>query len=195
MDHKKLLDFCHKQAKKFRRPDLYEDLVQEGYLSALEKASSGVDNLGTLTWSASRAMMDFISLKQRPVSIPASEVTRKNAAAIRRGEEKPVTPNTSQSTFDSLRMALEGGTEAATGDERAIEDPTEFVVFMQQVDRIMKEKLSDTDYKIFQMIFGVEQLTIREVSEALEMTVRNVRYRRDNIERKLGMLKSSFLLK
>lgn len=195
MDHKHLLDFCRKQAKKFRRPDLYEDLVQEGYLAALEKASGGVDNLGTLTWSASRAMMDFISLKQRPVSIPASEVTRKNAAAIRRGEETPVTPNTSQSTFDSLRMALEGGTEAATGDERATEDPTEFVVFMRQLDRIMKEKLSHKDYKIFQMIFGAEQLTIREVSEVLGMTVRNVRYRRDNIERKLGMLKSSFLLK
>ena len=192
MDHKEKISYCRGQAAKFRRPDLFNDLIQEGYVAILEAEDRGTTNPATLSWVAKRAMMDFISLKQRAVSIPASEITRKNAAAIRRGEDEPVTPNTSQNTFDCLRNAIEGVSEVPTGDERAIEDPTETLYFMKEVEEFMRKSLNTNDFKIYQYVYGPAQLTLEEVADRMKMSQRNVYYRQNVIKRILAMLRDDF---
>jgi DNA-directed RNA polymerase specialized sigma subunit len=52
----------------------------------------------------------------------------------------------------------------------------------------MKERLSETDFKIFQMRFGPEEFTQVEVAKALNMSERNVRLREHTIQKKLAKL-------
>ena len=62
-------------------------------------------------------------------------------------------------TYDSLKVALGASTALLEGDEVMYEGHTEQYIWVQQVEDLMREKLSDRgDYQIFQMRFGPEDL-------------------------------------
>ena len=182
------MDLCRRLASSFRRYELYDDLVQEGMVALLESEARGNTHPPTLEWEARKKMRDFISLRQGPLNIPPSSETRENARAIRSGSENPVTKHMTSATYDSLKVALGATTALLEGDEVMYEGNTEEYIWVQQVEDLMREKLSDKDFQIFQMRFGPEDFTQVEVAKALNMSERNVRLREHTIQKKLSKL-------
>jgi RNA polymerase sigma factor (sigma-70 family) len=181
---------CRKLAHSFRRHELTDDLIQEGMIAMLEAEERGYDGLaGDFVMLAKKRMQDFISLCQGPLSIPPSSETRENAKAIRNGSETPVTEYMTEDTYNSLKTALGASTALLEGDEVMYEGNTEEYIWVQQVEDLMREKLSEKDFQIFQMRFGPEEFTQVEVAKALDMSERNVRLREHTIQKKLSRLK------
>lgn len=181
------VDLCRRLASSFRRYELYDDLVQEGMVALLESEARGNHSPDTLRMDARLAMQNFISLRQGPLSIPTTRHTRRNARAIRSGSETPV-EGMDPDTYDSLKVALGATTALLEGDEVMYEGNTEEYIWVQQVEDLMREKLSDKDFQIFQMRFGPEDFTQVEVAKALNMSERNVRLREHTIQKKLSKL-------
>ena len=182
------MNVCRKLALSFRRHELTDDLIQEGMIAMLEAEARGNTHPETLRTNARKKMQDFISLRQGPLSIAPSDKTRENAKAIRSGAEAPVS-NMEEDTYDSLKVALGASTALLEGDEVMYEGNTEEYIWVQQVEDLMREKLSDKDFQIFQMRFGPEEFTQVEVAKALDMSERNVRLREHTIQKKLSWLK------
>lgn len=182
------MDLCRRLASSFRRYELYDDLVQEGMVALLEADARGYIAPGDFVMVARKRMQDFISLRQGPLSIPPSSETRENAKAIRNGSEAPVTEYMTSDTYDSLKVALGASTALLEGDEVMYDGHTEQYIWVQQVEDLMREKLSDKDFQIFQMRFGPEDFTQVEVAKALNMSERNVRLREHTIQKKLSKL-------
>ena len=183
------MNVCRKLALSFRRHELTDDLIQEGMIAMLEAEERGYDGLaGDFVMLAKKRMQDFSSLRQGPLSIAPSDKTRENAKAIRSGSEAPVL-NMGEDTYDSLKTALGASTALLEGDEVMYEGNTEEYIWVQQVEDLMREKLSEKDFQIFQMRFGPEEFTQVEVAKALDMSERNVRLREHTIQKKLSRLK------
>jgi len=185
---KEKMNVCRKLALSFRRHELTDDLIQEGMIAMLEAEARGNTHPETLRTNARKRMQDFISLRQGPLSIAPSDKTRENAKAIRSGSEAPVL-NMGEDTYDSLKVALGTSTALLEGDEVMYEGNTEEYIWVQQVEDLMREKLSEKDFQIFQMRFGPEEFTQVEVAKALDMSERNVRLREHSIQKKLSRLK------
>ena len=179
---------CRKLAHSFRRHELTDDLIQEGMVALLESEARGNHSPDTLRMDARLAMQNFISLKQGPLSIPTTRHTRRNARAIRSGSEVSV-EGMDPDTYNSLKTALGASTALLEGDEVMYEGNTEEYIWVQQVEDLMREKLSEKDFQIFQMRFGPEEFTQVEVAKALDMSERNVRLREHTIQKKLSRLK------
>ena len=182
------MNVCRKLALSFRRHELTDDLIQEGMVAMLEAEARGNNHPDTMRTNARKRMQDFISLRQGPLSIAPSDKTRENAKAIRSRSEAPVL-NMGEDTYDSLKVALGASTALLEGDEVMYEGNTEEYIWVQQVEDLMREKLSDKDFQIFQMRFGPEEFTQVEVAKALDMSERNVRLREHTIQKKLSWLK------
>lgn len=181
------IDLCRRLASSFRRYELQDDLVQEGMVALLESEARGNHSPDTLRMDARLAMQNFISLRQGPLSIPTTRHTRRNARAIRSGSETSV-EGMDPDTYDSLKVALGASAALLEGDEVMYEGHTEQYIWVQQVEDLMREKLSDKDFQIFQMRFGPEDFTQVEVAKALNMSERNVRLREHTIQKKLSKL-------
>lgn len=182
------MNVCRKLAHSFRRHELTDDLIQEGMIAMLEAEARDNNHPDTLRTNARKRMQDFISLRQGPLSIAPSDKTRENAKAIRSGSEAPVL-NMEEDTYNSLKTALGASTALLEGDEVMYEGNTEEYIWVQQVEDLMREKLSDKDFQIFQMRFGPEEFTQVEVAKAMDMSERNVRLREHTIQKKLSWLK------
>lgn len=188
MNTKDKIKLCRRLAHSFRRADLNEDLIQEGMIALLEAEGRGYEAPGDFVMVARKRMQDFISLRQGPLSIAPSDKTRENAKAIRSGSEASVL-NMEADTYNSLKVALEASTGLLEGDEVLYEDGLEGYLWTKQVEALMKQRLSETDFKVFQLRYGPEELTQREVSQALDMSERNVRHREHTIRKKMRWIK------
>jgi len=186
MDLKTKLEICESLAKGYSRAELRDDLIQEGLLAMLETESRGNKNPATMTMNAEKAMNDFISLKQSPLSIPASDKTRENAQQIRAGSTKPLL-GMREETYRSLRIAL--GVEESADDYASSPSSVEDKVWFSQVCKLMEKRLSERDYTIFKLKFSDDELSDKEVSELLQVTETTVHGRIKVIKRKLAMLK------
>jgi len=164
------MDLCRRLASSFRRYELYDDLVQEGMVALLEADARGYIAPGDFGMVARKRMQDFISLRQGTLSIPPSDKTRENAKAIRNGREAPVL-NMGDDTYDSLKVALGASTALLEGDEVMYEGNTESYIWVQQVETLMKDRLSEVQYKVFQMRYGPEDLTQSEVAKAIDISL------------------------
>ena len=164
------MNVCRKLALSFRRHELTDDLIQEGMVALLESQARGNTHPPTLEWEARKRMRDFISLRQGPLSIPCVPETIRNAAAIRKGSETPVTEHMTSRTYDSLKTALEASTALLEGDEVVYQGETEAYLWVQQVQELMKDALSERDYEIFLMRYGPDEATLVEVGLKYDIT-------------------------
>jgi len=188
MDIKQKMEVCRRLAKRFRRSDLLDDLVQEGLVAMLESEQRGNTHQETLRMDARLAMQNFISLKQSAVSIPATRHTRRNAAAIRKGKERPV-EDMEPNTYNSLKTALEASTELTDGIEGFYESKIETTIWVKDIGRLMKARLSSRHYQIYLMRYGPLELTQQEASDRLGMSVAGVKKAEAKIKSILAMLK------
>jgi DNA-directed RNA polymerase specialized sigma subunit len=74
-------------------------------------------------------------------------------------------------TYNSLKIALGASTALLEGDEVMYEGNTEEYIWVQQVETLMKDRLSEVQYKVFQMRYGPEDLTQSEVAKALDISL------------------------
>lgn len=188
MNTQEKIKLCRRLAHSFRRADLNEDLMQEGMIALLEAEGRGYEAPGDFSMVARKRMQDFISLRQGPLTIPPSSETRENAKAIRNGSEGPVTDSMQGGTYTALKQALEASTALLEGDEVLYESGLESYLWIKQIEGVMHQRLSETDFKIFQMRFGPDEFTQVEVAKALNMSERNVRLREHTIQKKLAKL-------
>ena len=185
MNTEEKMEVCRKLALSFRRPELTEDLIQEGILALLETEARGSTHPDTLRTNARKRMQDFISLRQGPLSIAPSSETRENAKAIRSGAEAPVTESMTPDTYDSLKAALGASTALLEGDEVVYQGETEAFLWVQQVQARMKEVLSERDYDIFLMRYGPSEATLVEIGEIYNITKQRVLQIDNRIREKL----------
>lgn len=187
------MDLCRRLASSFRRYELQDDLVQEGMVALLESEARGNHSPDTLRMDARLAMQNFISLRQGPLSIPTTRHTRRNARAIRSGSETSV-EGMDPDTYDSLKVALGASTTLLEGDEVMYEGNTESYIWVQQVEALMKDRLSEVQYKVFQMRYGPEDLTQSEVAKALDISLIYVKKIEAKISHLLFLLNGQYTL-
>ena len=179
------MNVCRKLALSFRRYELTDDLIQEGMVAMLESEARGNTHPPTLEWEARKKMRDFISLRQGPLSIPRVPETIRNAAAIRRGSETPVTKHMTSATYDSLKVALGATTALLEGDEVMYEGDTEGYLWVQQVQGLMKEALSERDYEIFLLKYGPDEWSLVDIGKKYDITKQRVLQIDNRIREKL----------
>ena len=185
MNTEEKMEVCRKLALSFRRPELTEDLIQEGILALLETEARGNNHPDTLRTNARKRMQDFISLRQGPLSIAPSSETRENAKAIRNGSETPVTEYMTEDTYNSLKTALGASTALLEGDEVVYQGETEAYLWVQQVQGMMKDILSERDYEIFLMRYGTDEATLAEIGGRYDITKQRVLQIDNRIKEKL----------
>lgn len=179
------MNVCRKLAHSFRRHELTDDLIQEGMVAMLEAEERGYEGLaGDFVMLAKKRMQDFISLRQGPLSIAPSDKTRENAKAIRSGSEAPVL-NMGEDTYDSLKTAIGASTALLEGDEIVYQGETEAYLWVQQVQGMMKDILSERDYEIFLMRYGSDEATLVEVGLKYDITKQRVLQIDNRIKEKL----------
>ena len=179
------MDLCRRLASSFRRYELYDDLVQEGMVALLETEARGNTHPETLRTNARKRMQDFISLRQGPLSIAPSSETRENAKAIRNGSEAPVTEYMTSDTYDSLKVALGASTALLEGDEILYEGHTEGCLWVQQVQGLMKDTLSERDYEIFLLKYGPDEWSLVDIGKKYDITKQRVLQIDNRIREKL----------
>lgn len=185
MNTEEKMNVCRKLALSFRRHELTDDLMQEGMIAMLEAEARGNNHPDTMRTNARKRMQDFISLRQGPLSIAPSSETRENAKAIRSGSEAPVTEYMTEDTYNSLKTALGASTALLEGDEVVYQGETEAFLWVQQVQAVMKDILSERDYEIFLMRYGPDEATLVEVGEKYNITKQRVLQIDNRIREKL----------
>ena len=164
--------------------------MQEGMIALLEAEGRGYEAPGDFSMVARKRMQDFISLRQGPLTIPPSSETRENAKAIRSGSEGPVTEYMTEDTYNSLKTALGASTALLEGDEVMYEGNTESYIWVQQIEGLMKDRLPELQFKVFQMRYGHEGMTQSEVAKCLDISLIYVKKIDAKISRLLNILNS-----
>jgi len=178
------MDLCRRLASSFRRYELHDDLVQEGMVALLESEARGNHSPDTLRMDARLAMQNFISLRQGPLSIPTTRHTRRNARAIRSGSETSV-EGMDPDTYDSLKVALGASPALLEGDEVLYEGHTEGYLWVQQVQGLMKDTLSERDYEIFLLKYGPDEWSLVDIGKKYDITKQRVLQIDNRIREKL----------
>lgn len=159
--------------------------MQEGMIALLEAEGRGYEAPGDFSMVARKRMQDFISLRQGPLTIPPSSETRENAKAIRNGSEGPVTDSMQGGTYTALKQALEASTSLLEGDEITYQGETEAYLWVQQVQHMMKQLLSDRDYEIFLLRYGPDEWTLVDIGTRYGITKQRVLQIDNRIKEKL----------
>jgi RNA polymerase sigma factor (sigma-70 family) len=104
MNQKEIVTMCEKLANKYKRPNHFEDLVQEGVLACYEVLAQDPEPHDAQLWrEANRRMRDYLNLDLHPLSVPNSDAAR----AISRGKT-PSNTNHSEENLDWLEYILSG---------------------------------------------------------------------------------------
>jgi len=104
MTEQEIITMCEKLANKYKRPQHFQDLVQEGVLVCYEILAQDSEPHDAQLWrEANRRMRDYLNLDLHPLSVPNSDAAR----AISRGKQ-PSSTNHSEENLDWLEYILSG---------------------------------------------------------------------------------------
>ncbi len=104
MNQKELVGMCERLASRYKTPQHYEDLVQEGVLACYEVLAEDPDPHPAKLWRmANRRMHDYVNFDTAPLSVPKSDTARK----VSRGTGE-MTGNYSEAGLRHLEQALKG---------------------------------------------------------------------------------------
>jgi len=104
MKQGEIVTMCEKLANKYKRPQHFQDLVQEGALVCYEILAEDPEPHEARLWrEANRRMRDYLNLDLHPLSVPNSDAVR----AISRGKT-PSNTNHSEENLDWLEYVLSG---------------------------------------------------------------------------------------
>lgn len=110
-----ILSLCQSLANRYRKSDMYDDLVSEGLVACYECKADGRSDVKILTGAARRAMNDFINIKSKSMSIPKSWASRAVSAALAADEDVEGLEGVKDETLSLLLAAMRN--EASSVDE------------------------------------------------------------------------------
>jgi len=139
MDDKKVVTLCENLARRYKRPDQYDDLVQEGLLVCYEILQDDPEPHPAHLWrSVNRRLHDYLNIESSPVSVPKSKAAR---AVARRS--KNFTSSYSAKGVQNLREAIHGDTVELGEVEGSVPDCSE-----NYEERVLIEKIFSVADKI-----------------------------------------------
>ena len=137
-----IVTMCEKLARKYRRPHMNDDLVSEGVLAVYERLETTPDEYpASLYRRANKAMYDYLNVKTKAVTIPASRA----ATEVAMGNEY-TGQNYSDEGKNTLRQALSSTT---------VQFDEEFMIAVEDCTKDYEQK----DY----LKKGFDKLTEREI--------------------------------
>lgn len=104
MTAEEIMEMCEKLAGRYKAPQHYDDMVQEGVLACYEALAENENAHPAHLWRmANRRMYDYLNIDTAPLSVPKSDTARKVARGS--GEH---TGHYSDSGIRNLEEALRG---------------------------------------------------------------------------------------
>jgi len=157
-----IIKMCEKLASKYKAPQHYDDLVQEGVLACYEVLAQDDDPHPAQLWRmANRRMYDYLNFDTNPMSIPASDTARK----VSRGTGE-ITGNYSEAGIQHLERTL----------SYEVVEMDDFMAFAPD----HAEEYEDKDYAAYVMSVAVTTLT------EVEMAILKARFFEDKSQEELA---------
>ena len=158
---------CEYLARRFKRPEHFEDLRQEGLLAiyeilAVEPTAQDVK----LFREARRRMHDYLNIDCLPMTIPVSDVARRLARDLDADLSK-VNHSWSREAVEHLRNTLSA--EQVSEDKVSTTQPSseriyEDQEFNRELDKIIEQDLTSDDQMYIYMRFE-EGMTLAEIAD------------------------------
>jgi len=136
---KEILKLCQTLARKYKKPQEYDDLVSEGLVACYECKSEGKGHKKDYVGAARRAMNDYINIKTKSMSIPDTWPARTVSHAMATGEDLDKLEGVKSGTLKSLMDAMSNDTldveelEIATPDHAVDYEKRDYEAYMISV--------------------------------------------------------------
>lgn len=150
MTEQEMLKMCQTLARKYKKPQEYNDLVSEGLVACYECKAEGKGHKKDYVGAARRAMNDYMNIGSKAVSIPNTWAARTVSHALATGEDLDKLEGVKDGTLRSLYDAMANDYDDITELEVAIPDHA-----------VEYEK---NDYEAHVMSVAVTTLDLRELN-------------------------------
>lgn len=188
MTDDEILKLCESLAKRYRRSDIYEDLVSEGLVACYESKEQGKAYRKDYVGAARRAMNDFVNVKNKAVSIPATWASRTVSNSISTGEDLKELEGVDGGTLLSLMQAMRNdvvGYEEDMASVDGAEVDYERVEFENYLIQKIKKSLTEDEWELLQALF-VQDMTQSEVGEVYGVSPQAISLKLQEIRRKVS---------
>ena len=170
MTTKEMMKLCERLAGRYKAPQHYDDLVQEGVLKCLTMLEANPEeHPANITREVKRRMHDYLNFDSRPVKVPTSDTAR----ALVRGEDPSGRTTYSEMGLDRLRAVLEAEWGCVDEDTLSGNTPTpEELLQKRQESDIVLEGMRQLDPDHLVIIYRryFEDMTQDEVALLLGVT-------------------------
>jgi len=181
-----ILSLCQSLANRYRRSEMYDDLVSEGLVACYECKAEGKAYKKDYVGAARRAMNDFINIKSKAMSIPKSWTSRAVSHALATDEDMDKLEGVSEGTFSLLLAAMRNdassvdeGMSTTEGAEIDFEEREYHLYLLKKV----REALDDDDWEFLLMVSD-EDTTESQIADILEVSQQAVSLRLKRIQTK-----------
>jgi len=106
MNDEDILKICKALARKYKKPQDYEDLVSEGLVACYECRQEGKSYKKDYIGAARRAMNDYMNISKKAMSIPNTWASRTVSHALATGEDLDKLKGVKEGTLRSLMDAM-----------------------------------------------------------------------------------------
>jgi RNA polymerase sigma factor (sigma-70 family) len=145
-----MLKMCQTLARKYKKPQEYNDLVSEGLVACYECKAEGKGHKKDYVGAARRAMNDYMNIGSKAVSIPNTWAARTVSHALATGEDLDKLEGVKDGTLRSLYDAMSNDYEDITEIEVAVPDHA--------------QEYEDKDYAAYVMSVAVTTLSEKEMA-------------------------------
>lgn len=179
-----ILNLCQKLANRYRKRDMYEDLVSEGLVACYECKNAGKSYKKDYVGAARRAMNDYVNIKTKAMSIPSTWTSRTVSHALSSGEDLDQLEGVKEGTFSLLMAAMRN--DSATVDEGMSTTESAEVAFeKEEFEKYLlgkiKNALTQDDWE-FLLIVSDEDTTQAQVADILGISPQAVSLRLKRIQ-------------
>lgn len=139
MTDQEILKLCRTLARKYRKPEDYDDLVSEGLVACYECKEEGKGHKKDYVGSARRAMNDYINITKKSMSIPNTWAARTVSHSLATGEDLDKLEGVKSGTLKSLMDAMSNDTldveelEIATPDHAVEYEKKDYEAYVMSV--------------------------------------------------------------
>lgn len=149
MTEQEILKLCEALARKYKKPQEYDDLVSEGLVACYECKAAGKGHKKDYVGAARRAMNDYINVKTKSMSIPDTWPARTVSHAMSTNEDLDKLEGVKGGTLKSLMDAMSN--ETVDIEELEISTPNHAI------------KYEKDDYEAYVMSVAVTTLNLKEL--------------------------------
>lgn len=184
-----ILQMCQKLARKYKNPQEYNDLVQEGVLACLEALEKDPEAYpARLYWDATTRIHYYANFNGLPVKIPKSGMAVKLSRNRDKSDEELAENETwTDEGIRLLRAAVDSGSVALDkleDHESSSEDLMLKAEFSQELNKRLSEKLT-TDEQVMVFMLFEEGMTKEECGNFFGITRQAFTKREEKLLKKI----------